>query len=150
MLLIIYSFFLLIIKCVFMLFFFFSSRRRHTRSYGDWSSDVCSSDLFHGADLLWVAGVWIAYFLTNLALVAAALAWTDSFRGVFLDDFWHYTGMTFSVLALSPLIVVVAQNAWLLLPLLLIPLLLVHKMAQMSLENEHQAIHDSLTGLPNR
>src|SRR5207248_7057119 len=23
----------------------FSSRRRHTRSYGDWSSDVCSSDL---------------------------------------------------------------------------------------------------------
>src|SRR5437867_4486381 len=25
--------------------FFFSSRGRHTRSYGDWSSDVCSSDL---------------------------------------------------------------------------------------------------------
>src|SRR6266705_1984552 len=28
--------------------FFFSSRRRHTRSYGDWSSDVCSSDLLRG------------------------------------------------------------------------------------------------------
>src|SRR5690349_10277189 len=26
--------------------FFFSSRRRHTRSLRDWSSDVCSSDLF--------------------------------------------------------------------------------------------------------
>src|ERR1017187_7655405 len=26
-------------------FFFFSSRRRHTRYIGDWSSDVCSSDL---------------------------------------------------------------------------------------------------------
>src|SRR5256885_7132892 len=26
-------------------FFFFSSRRRHTRLQGDWSSDVCSSDL---------------------------------------------------------------------------------------------------------
>src|SRR5438094_2937473 len=26
-------------------YFFFSSRRRHTRSYGDWSSDVCFSDL---------------------------------------------------------------------------------------------------------
>src|SRR5437762_925605 len=25
--------------------FFFSSRRRHTRYFGDWSSDVCSSDL---------------------------------------------------------------------------------------------------------
>ena len=99
---------------------------------------------FSGTDLLWVAGVWVAYFVMNLALVATALAWTNSFLGIFLDDFWHYTGMTFSVLALSPLIVVVAQNAWLLLPLLLIPLLLVHKMAQMSLENEHQAIHDSL------
>src|SRR3712207_1963393 len=28
------------------LFFFFSSRRRHTRYWRDWSSDVCSSDLF--------------------------------------------------------------------------------------------------------
>src|SRR5258705_916283 len=27
-------------------FFFFSSRRRHTRCLSDWSSDVCSSDLF--------------------------------------------------------------------------------------------------------
>src|SRR5207249_9075634 len=26
--------------------FIFSSRRRHTRSKRDWSSDVCSSDLF--------------------------------------------------------------------------------------------------------
>src|SRR5256885_2650879 len=30
-----------------MSFFFFSSRRRHTRLQGDWSSDVCSSDLIH-------------------------------------------------------------------------------------------------------
>src|SRR3989454_664045 len=42
-------------------FFFFSSRRRHTRLQGDWSSDVCSSDL----DLGWDAG---------LLLLAAAAA----------------------------------------------------------------------------
>src|SRR3989454_6052866 len=30
---------------MFFIFFFFSSRRRHTRLQGDWSSDVCSSDL---------------------------------------------------------------------------------------------------------
>src|SRR5258705_6321241 len=30
----------------FVFFFFFSSRRRHTRCLSDWSSDVCSSDLF--------------------------------------------------------------------------------------------------------
>src|SRR2546430_9323831 len=29
------------------LFFFFSSRRRHTRFDCDWSSDVCSSDLYY-------------------------------------------------------------------------------------------------------
>src|SRR5437762_8530933 len=28
---------------------FFWSRRRHTRYIGDWSSDVCSSDLWEGA-----------------------------------------------------------------------------------------------------
>src|SRR6266446_5174960 len=31
--------------CFICCFFFFSSRRRHTRLQGDWSSDVCSSDL---------------------------------------------------------------------------------------------------------
>src|SRR5256885_16051260 len=34
--------------------FFFSSRRRHTRLQGDWSSDVCSSDLF-------ILGAWLAW-----------------------------------------------------------------------------------------
>src|SRR2546426_11274445 len=31
---------------LYIFFFFFSSRRRHTRLQGDWSSDVCSSDLY--------------------------------------------------------------------------------------------------------
>src|SRR2546430_5994849 len=41
-------------------FFFFSSRRRHTRFDCDWSSDVCSSDLYEmsrrrelGLDVSW-------------------------------------------------------------------------------------------------
>src|SRR6266850_7917549 len=34
------------------MFFFFSSRRRHTRLQGDWSSDVCSSDL--GVQACWL------------------------------------------------------------------------------------------------
>src|SRR5437763_6428741 len=37
-------YFLFSLFCFFF-FFFFSSRRRHTRYIGDWSSDVCSSDL---------------------------------------------------------------------------------------------------------
>src|SRR5438132_13165623 len=45
--------------------FFFSSRRRHTRSLCDWSSDVCSSDLFNtqslsdNTALLWTATVTV-------------------------------------------------------------------------------------------
>src|SRR5690348_17997426 len=38
-------FFFLLAVLIFFFFFFFSSRRRHTRWTGDWSSDVCSSDL---------------------------------------------------------------------------------------------------------
>mgnify|MGYP007011969184 CR=1 FL=1 len=37
------------------IFFFFSSRRRHTRYIGDWSSDVCSSDL-NGKEVSWHPG----------------------------------------------------------------------------------------------
>src|SRR5256885_6040822 len=37
--------FLILDMYLYMFFFFFSSRRRHTRLQGDWSSDVCSSDL---------------------------------------------------------------------------------------------------------
>src|SRR5690606_10056272 len=35
--------------CIYALcfYFFFSSRRRHTRFSRDWSSDVCSSDLYY-------------------------------------------------------------------------------------------------------
>src|SRR5436309_12265362 len=33
-------------------FFFFSSRRRHTRFSRDWSSDVCSSDLPGGRQVV--------------------------------------------------------------------------------------------------
>src|SRR5208337_5203541 len=40
-----YFFFLFMNSVVYFFFFFFSSRRRHTRYIGDWSSDVCSSDL---------------------------------------------------------------------------------------------------------
>jgi diguanylate cyclase (GGDEF)-like protein len=104
----------------------------------------------HGTDVVWTLAVWVVYFLLNDVLVSAVLAHTDTFKAMISYDFWHYATTTFSVLALSPLIVVVAQTAWTLLPLLVIPLLLVYKMAQMSLEREYQAGHDTLTGLPNR
>src|SRR5207248_7371605 len=60
-------------------FFFFSSRRRHTRSYGDWSSDVCSSDL--GGRL---SAVFSAYPFTLAGRILAFAPLTRPHRGVFV------------------------------------------------------------------
>ena len=61
----------------FVYIFFFSSRRRHTRLQGDWSSDVCSSDLLsrHYDDLaqLWRRGEYIPMSLDEGLARAAAV-----------------------------------------------------------------------------
>src|SRR5215469_1904186 len=67
-------------------FFFFSSRRRHTRSLRDWSSDVCSSDLWLAATadapLLWAAleqlpAPWSGYLSGHVRVALATLARAD-------------------------------------------------------------------------
>src|SRR5699024_929554 len=50
--------------------FFFSSRRRHTRSKRDWSSDVCSSDLFLILNETWIL---VAGFILFYSLGAPAM-----------------------------------------------------------------------------
>src|ERR1039457_7622237 len=67
------------------LFFFFSSRRRHTRLQGDWSSDVCSSDLekeiamavaavYKQKDVRpMIAVIFGLFFLMNILLFVLAL-----------------------------------------------------------------------------
>src|SRR5256885_5735150 len=46
--------------------FFFSSRRRHTRLQGDWSSDVCSSDLAIGRRIIVVSEPYAARIVTGV------------------------------------------------------------------------------------
>src|SRR5256885_10064006 len=55
--------------------FFFSSRRRHTRLQGDWSSDVCSSDLALFTGLRLTDGVSL-----------------DAIRARYGVDVWHRFG----------------------------------------------------------
>src|SRR5699024_11356801 len=72
--------------------FFFSSRRRHTRSKRDWSSDVCSSDLFSapvsaGTPLVipFFSGErgtkWRGSSRAVFANVGASTTWQDMLRG---------------------------------------------------------------------
>src|SRR6059036_234738 len=45
-------------KFCFFFFFFFKQKTAYEITYGDWSSDVCSSDLPHwGSRLLWQKGL---------------------------------------------------------------------------------------------
>src|SRR5256885_8228946 len=59
--------------------FFFSSRRRHTRLQGDWSSDVCSSDLFIplGSFAFQAANLLLAISIVVGILDVTALAHAD-------------------------------------------------------------------------
>src|SRR5437762_6942711 len=60
--------------CLNLFVFFFSSRRRHTWYIGDWSSDVCSSDLgFLRARFLSFAMIAGACFLLLVSLAIEAL-----------------------------------------------------------------------------
>src|SRR5690348_16212040 len=70
--------------------FFFSSRRRHTRWTGDWSSDVCSSDLLAAAGAAVAVRVGVQTLVSSsipytsagevAAAVVLALALTGSYR----------------------------------------------------------------------
>src|SRR5256885_11761224 len=66
--------------------FFFSSRRRHTRLQGDWSSDVCSSDLAVTASRCasWSTQTnWPVVATTcSMALLPAASTWAHANRPV--------------------------------------------------------------------
>src|SRR5699024_11316114 len=79
------------VKLVFVIFFFFfSSRRRHTRSKRDWSSDVCSSDLFMygvitGQQFI-ETGVYNHVLVIGVDKLSKITDWTDRNTCVLLGD----------------------------------------------------------------
>src|SRR5437763_14835500 len=61
--------------------FFFSSRRRHTRYIGDWSSDVCSSDL------LLLSSLAACHNLDSNSASRGVFVWTHETRYVPVASF---------------------------------------------------------------
>jgi diguanylate cyclase (GGDEF)-like protein len=94
----------------------------------------------------------VTYFVVNDVLVSLALALRGgmSVRSELFADFRYQAAATGSLLAISPLVVVVMQRSAFLVPLFLLPLFAVYATAAISVQKEHQADHDALTGLPNR
>jgi diguanylate cyclase (GGDEF)-like protein len=85
-----------------------------------------------------------------LSAVAVALYTKVSLREHFRRDTWYQLRTSGALVALSPAIVLAARHSLLLLPAFLVPMWAFYRSAKISIAREHDASHDSLTGLPNR
>jgi diguanylate cyclase (GGDEF)-like protein len=92
------------------------------------------------------------FFLINHVLTGTgiALALDAPLRRSLTTDLGFYVATNTVILALSPVVLVCAEANLLLVPLLLLPMAAAYRGAKVSVEKEHQALHDALTGLPNR
>ena len=93
-----------------------------------------------------------ACFAVNFLLVGVAVAVHERAPGpATLRRLLPYQAfVSLVLLSAAPLVVVVMGRSALLVLLFLLPLSAVYASAAMSLKREHQALHDELTGLPNR
>ncbi len=93
-----------------------------------------------------------AYFACNFVLVgvAVALHGRAPVLATLRKALPYRAFVTLALLSAGPLVVVVMHRSVLLVLLFLLPLSAVYANAAMSLNREHQALHDHLTGLPNR
>jgi len=105
-----------------------------------------------GEDLLPIALAGMAYFLVNSLLVNAAIAFHE--RGSIFKAMRWNLGLQLLVnsalLGLAPLITVAMSQSAAFVPLFVLPFIAVYLNASVSLSREHMAMHDALTGLPNR
>src|SRR3954453_16183404 len=94
----------------------------------------------------------LAFFLLNNGLtgIAVAVAIREPVRRLVIDDLRSHPPTAGVLLALAP--VAAQAMAWSVaaLPMLLVPLIAVHRSARLASEREHEALNDALTGLPNR
>src|SRR5665213_26077 len=99
-------------------------------------------------DLLAVMLAAITFFTVNVVVIGVGISLAQQVPLIttFRDDFAYQAASNLALLALGPVAVVIGDRSALLLPLLLIPLWVAYKNVAVSLEKEHQALHDQLTG----
>ncbi|MFA1549565.1 putative bifunctional diguanylate cyclase/phosphodiesterase [Actinomadura chokoriensis] len=106
----------------------------------------------HGSDLPAIALAGAVYFACNDTLVGSAVALharISLVRALRLD-LGYQVLVHLALLGLAPLIVVAMDRSALFVPLIVLPFIAVYLNASVSVRREHQALHDGLTGLPNR
>ncbi|MEU5720643.1 EAL domain-containing protein [Micromonospora sp. NPDC047738] len=116
------------------------------------AGDLFDGGRLHWADVAAVGGAAAAWFTVNYGLVTFAI------RLRFGARWWPRVRLglayellsTGSLLLLAPVLVAAARASAALIPLVLVPLFAVYRMARLSAEQEQLAALDPLTGLPNR
>ncbi|GLW62508.1 hypothetical protein Arub01_07520 [Actinomadura rubrobrunea] len=105
-----------------------------------------------GGDLPAIAAAGAVYFACNDTLVGAAIALHErtSLIKTLRWDLGYQVLVHLALLALAPLVVVAMDRSAAFVPLILLPFIAVYLNASASVRREHQALHDGLTGLPNR
>ncbi|WP_343949487.1 putative bifunctional diguanylate cyclase/phosphodiesterase [Nonomuraea longicatena] len=105
-----------------------------------------------GADLLAIALAGVAYFVVRALLVCGAVALHErrSMLRVLRATSGPQALVYSALLGLAPLVVVVMNHSPGLVPMFVAPLAAVYFTATLSMRRDHQAMHDELTGLPNR
>jgi diguanylate cyclase (GGDEF)-like protein len=105
-----------------------------------------------GGQLLAIGLAAVAYFAVNFCLVGVAVALHERTPALatLRKHLPYQAFVSLVLLSAAPLVVVVMGRSVLLVLLFLLPLIAIYVNATISLQREHQAHHDDLTGLPNR
>jgi diguanylate cyclase (GGDEF)-like protein len=105
-----------------------------------------------GPDLVAVVLAGTVYFVVNNLLVNEAVAIHERVPLVkaLRLDFGYQVLVNLAMLGLAPIVVVAMDRSVAFVPLIVLPFIAVYLNASASLRREHQALHDGLTGLPNR
>ena len=106
----------------------------------------------HPRDLIAAVAAAVTYFSVNTWLLSVAIGLaqrTSVFRLLREESGWQLMG-SLGMLGLAPIAVIASGRTPWLIPILLIPLGVIYRSTVVSVEKQHEALHDSLTGLPNR